>query len=199
MSVTTGIAGLASIVLVFGGQALVQVGGSEPAFDAPADRILRFLEARHVTLYATGSFVGLIAILALAWFLAGISAVLREVEGSRLRELVGRAGGLPVRRWVDLPRRAAVADLARLGGPGPGRRLPARPRLLDHVDLADPLHPVLALGHCRQHPTVPRPAGANACYSSWSSGRIQLKVRWTADCQLAYSLSRRAGSMFGIH
>jgi len=82
MSVSTGIAGLASIVLVFGSQGLVQVGGSEPPFDAPADRILRFLEARDQTLYAAGSFVGLVAILALAWFLAGVATVLREVEGS---------------------------------------------------------------------------------------------------------------------
>lgn len=81
LSVATGIAGLASIVGVFGSQALVQVGGSEPSFDASADTILKFLEARHETLYAAGSFLGLIAVLALGWFLAGVSVVLREVEG----------------------------------------------------------------------------------------------------------------------
>jgi hypothetical protein len=81
MSVATGVAGLAGLVLVFTSQALVQVGGGEPPFDASADEILRFLEARHDTLYAVGSFLGVLAVLALAWFLAGVSVMLREAEG----------------------------------------------------------------------------------------------------------------------
>jgi hypothetical protein len=81
MAVTTGVAGLAGFVLVFGSQGLIQVGGGEPPFDASADEILRFMEARHTNLYAVGSFLGLIAVLALAWFVAGVSVVLREVEG----------------------------------------------------------------------------------------------------------------------
>ena len=80
MSVATGVAGLAGMVLVFTSQALQQVGGGEPPFDASADEILRFLQARHDTLYATGSFLGVLAVLALAWFLAGVSVVLREVD-----------------------------------------------------------------------------------------------------------------------
>ncbi|MGY4765891.1 hypothetical protein ACXC9Q_03115 [Kribbella sp. CWNU-51] len=81
MSVATGVAGLTGLVLVFTSQGLQQVGGAEPPFDASADEILRFLQARHDTLYATGSFLGVLAVLALAWFVAGVSVVLREVEG----------------------------------------------------------------------------------------------------------------------
>ena len=97
MSVSTGIAGLASIALVAGSQALVQVGGGEPAFDAPADEILSFFEARNDTLYAAGSFLGLIAALALLWFFAGLSAVLRAVEGEPAwRSVVALASGIVV-------------------------------------------------------------------------------------------------------
>ena len=60
----------------------VQVGGGEPAFDAPADEILSFFEARNDTLYAAGSFLALIAALALLWFFAGFWAVSAGRRGS---------------------------------------------------------------------------------------------------------------------
>jgi hypothetical protein len=82
MSVGTGIAGLAGFVLLAASQALVQAGGGEPAFDAPGQEIVRFFETRNDTLYPIGSFLGLIAILALLWFFAGFSAVLRSAEGA---------------------------------------------------------------------------------------------------------------------
>lgn len=81
-SVAGGIAGLAGLVLVATSQALVQIGGGEPAFDAPADEILGFLEARHDPLYAIGTYLGLIAVLALACFVSVLWVVLREAEGS---------------------------------------------------------------------------------------------------------------------
>jgi hypothetical protein len=80
MFVTTGIAGLAGLVLVAVSQALVQVGGAEPEFDAPAAEIQRFLEARNETLYAIGTVLGLIAVVALGFFVAGVCTALREVE-----------------------------------------------------------------------------------------------------------------------
>jgi hypothetical protein len=64
--VTGGSAGLAGLLLVAASQALVQVGGGEPAFDASGDEILRFFEARNDTLYAIGTYLGLLAVLALA-------------------------------------------------------------------------------------------------------------------------------------
>jgi hypothetical protein len=95
MSVSTGIAGLAGFVGVAVSQALVQVGGSEPAFDAPGQEILGFFEARHENLYAAGSFVGLIAVLALLWFFAGFWAVLRSAEGAPAwRSVVALGSGL---------------------------------------------------------------------------------------------------------
>ncbi|NIK59352.1 hypothetical protein [Kribbella shirazensis] len=80
-SVTGGAAGLAGLVLVAASQALVQIGGSEPAFDASGDEILRFLEARHDTLYAIGTYLGLIAVLALGCFVSVLWVMLREAEG----------------------------------------------------------------------------------------------------------------------
>lgn len=80
MSVTGGVAGIAGLVLVAVSQGLVQVGGSEPEFDAPGDVILRFLEARDETLYPIGTFLGLIAVLALACFVSVLWVVLREIE-----------------------------------------------------------------------------------------------------------------------
>ncbi len=82
MSVTAGVAGIAGLVLVAVSQALQQVGGGEPAFDAPGDEILRFLEARHDTLYPIGAFLGLIAVMALACFLSAVWVILREAEGA---------------------------------------------------------------------------------------------------------------------
>jgi hypothetical protein len=80
MSVATGVAGIGSLVLVGVSQAMSTTGG-EPSFDAPAAEILSFFEAQNETLVAAGSFVGLLAVLAIAWFLAGVWAVLRQAEG----------------------------------------------------------------------------------------------------------------------
>ncbi|MEI8412049.1 MULTISPECIES: hypothetical protein [unclassified Kribbella] len=95
MSVGTGIAGLAGFVLVGVSQALVQAGGGEPAFDASGQEILSFFESRNDTLYPIGSFLGLLAVLALVWFFAGFWAVLRSAEGMPAwRSVVALASGL---------------------------------------------------------------------------------------------------------
>ncbi|TDD27988.1 hypothetical protein E1218_08620 [Kribbella turkmenica] len=95
MSVTTGVAGLAGFVLVAVSQALVQAGGGEPAFDAPGQEILGFFETRNDTLYPIGSFLGLIAVLALLWFFAGFWVVLRSAEGMPpWRSVVALGSGL---------------------------------------------------------------------------------------------------------
>jgi hypothetical protein len=80
LSVTTGVAGIAGLVLVMVSQLLQQVGGSEPAFDASGDEILRFFQARNDTLYAIGTFLGLIAAVSLAVFVSALWAILREIE-----------------------------------------------------------------------------------------------------------------------
>jgi hypothetical protein len=95
MSVTTGIAGLAGFALVAVSQALVQAGGGEPAFDASGEEILSFFETRNDSLYPIGSFLGLIAVLALLWFFAGFWAILRTAEGAPpWRSVVALGSGL---------------------------------------------------------------------------------------------------------
>jgi hypothetical protein len=81
MSVTAGVAGLASLVLVFGGQAFVLAGGGEPAFDAPPAEIADFVAKRDDDLYPVGSYLSVLFALAFVWFLAGLYGVLRRVEG----------------------------------------------------------------------------------------------------------------------
>jgi len=46
---TTAFAGLAATALVFGGQGLIQIGGVEPPFDAPAVDIANFFATRNET------------------------------------------------------------------------------------------------------------------------------------------------------
>jgi len=81
LSVATGAAGIGSLVLVAVSQALSSASEGEPPFDASAAKILSFLEAQHKALVAAGSFLGVLAVLAIAWFLAGVWAVLRQAEG----------------------------------------------------------------------------------------------------------------------
>lgn len=78
---STGIAGIAAVVLANGAQGFVQVGGSEPPFDASAAVIHDFFDARVPTLYAVGSYLGVLAAVVLLWFVAGMHALLRDAEG----------------------------------------------------------------------------------------------------------------------
>jgi hypothetical protein len=95
MSVATGAAGLVALVLLSVSQALSQAGEGEPAFDASADEILSFFQAQNEGLFAAGSYLGLLAVLALTWFLAGLWAVLRQAEGEPAwRSAVALASGI---------------------------------------------------------------------------------------------------------
>jgi hypothetical protein len=49
-AVTTGIAGIAAVLGLAGGQGLILVGGGEPPFDAPAAAVQRFFECRNTDL-----------------------------------------------------------------------------------------------------------------------------------------------------
>jgi hypothetical protein len=74
----TGYAGLAAFVLLFGGQAFMQtVGTAEPAFDAPAAEIQRYFETRDPTLFSIGSYLSVLGLIALLWFVCGMYAQLR--------------------------------------------------------------------------------------------------------------------------
>jgi hypothetical protein len=74
-------AGILFLVLQLAGQGLMQVGGVEPAFDAPAEEIVQFFEARDTTLFAIGTYLSLLSFVAFVWFLGGLYAALRRAEG----------------------------------------------------------------------------------------------------------------------
>jgi hypothetical protein len=80
-SLTTGIAGIAAAVGLSMGQGLMQVGGYEPPFDAPAVEIQTFFETRSSSLFAVGSYLQALSLILFLWFLAGVCALLREAEG----------------------------------------------------------------------------------------------------------------------
>jgi hypothetical protein len=75
---TTGIAGIAAVLGLAGGQGLILVGGGEPPFDAPAAAVQRFFESRNSGLFATGSYLTVVSLVIFLWFVAGVTALLRD-------------------------------------------------------------------------------------------------------------------------
>jgi len=59
----------------------MQVGGSEPAFDAPAKEVAAFFASRDRPLFAVGSYLSVLGLAAFVWFLGGLWATLTNVEG----------------------------------------------------------------------------------------------------------------------
>jgi hypothetical protein len=78
---TAAIAAFAYVVLSMASQGLIQIGGAEPALDAPAGEIVEFFEARNPQLFEAGVYLQLLAIAAFVWFLGGFWATLRRAEG----------------------------------------------------------------------------------------------------------------------
>jgi hypothetical protein len=80
-----GIAGLAAVALLLGGQGFIQAGGTaEPSFLAPAAEIQRYYQTRHTPLYSIGSYLELLGLLGLLWFVCGLYGALRADLGQRL-------------------------------------------------------------------------------------------------------------------
>jgi hypothetical protein len=74
-----GIAGWAATALLFSGVIIMSSGGApEPPMDAPAADILRYLETRPATPLAVGSYLLVLGLCALLWFVCGLSAALRR-------------------------------------------------------------------------------------------------------------------------
>jgi hypothetical protein len=91
----TASAGFAYVSLSLASQALIQVGGMEPAFDAPGAEVVTFFEARDVVLFAVGDYLQLLALVAFVWFLGGLWTLVREAEGPQpWRATVLGASGL---------------------------------------------------------------------------------------------------------
>jgi hypothetical protein len=75
------IGGIAYVALSMASQGLIQIGGAEPSFDAPAAEIVAFFEARNTQLFDIGAYLQLLALVAFLWFLGGLWAMLRQAEG----------------------------------------------------------------------------------------------------------------------
>jgi hypothetical protein len=75
------IGGIAYVALSMASQGLIQIGGAEPSFDAPASEIVAFFEARNTQLFDIGVYLQLLALVAFLWFLGGLWAMLRQAEG----------------------------------------------------------------------------------------------------------------------
>jgi hypothetical protein len=72
--------GLLFVVLQLIAQGLIQIGGSEPSFNAPAGEIISFFENRERLLFNAGGFLSAISMLLFIWFLGALWARLRRSE-----------------------------------------------------------------------------------------------------------------------
>jgi hypothetical protein len=73
--------GIVFILLQLVSQGLIQVGGSEPAFSAPAEEILSYFQNRDRLLFNAGGFLSHMSFIAFLWFLGVLWARLRRHEG----------------------------------------------------------------------------------------------------------------------
>ena len=89
--------GIVFVVLQMAAQALIQVGGAEPPFDAPADTIAAFFMARNSQLFALGDYLSTLSLIAFLWFLGSLWNTLRRAEGEPAwLSFVAAASGLMI-------------------------------------------------------------------------------------------------------
>lgn len=75
------IAAIAFPILQMVSQGLIQVGGMEPSFSAPAGEILTFFQNRDLTLFTIGGYISMLSLVAFLWFLGVLWDELRTAEG----------------------------------------------------------------------------------------------------------------------
>jgi hypothetical protein len=73
--------GIAFVLLQVAAQALIQVGGAEPPFDAPAEATVAFFATRDAGLFAAGDYLSALSLVPFVWFLGRLWAALRRGEG----------------------------------------------------------------------------------------------------------------------
>ena len=73
--------GIVFVVMQMASQALIQVGGGEPPFDAPASTIVAFFMARNGQLFALGDYLSTLSLIPFLWFLGRLWGALRQAEG----------------------------------------------------------------------------------------------------------------------
>jgi hypothetical protein len=89
--------GVVFVVLQMAAQALIQAGGAEPPFDAPAPAIVAFFMAKDSRLFALGEYLSTLSLIAFLWFLGSLWATLRRAEGEPAwLSLVALASGLMI-------------------------------------------------------------------------------------------------------
>ncbi len=74
-------AGIAYPILQLLAQGLIQVGGAEPPFGAPAPQILEFFQNRNPSLFAVGGYLSALSLVVFLWFLGALWSELRAAEG----------------------------------------------------------------------------------------------------------------------
>jgi hypothetical protein len=60
------------VVLQMASQALIQAGGTEPPFGAPAEAIVAFFMAKDGQLFALGEYLSTISLIVFLWFLGSL-------------------------------------------------------------------------------------------------------------------------------
>ena len=89
--------GIVFVVLQMAAQALIQVGGAEPPFDATAETIVAFFMARNSQLFALGEYLSALSLIAFLWFLGSLWSALRRAEGELAwLSFVAAASGLMI-------------------------------------------------------------------------------------------------------
>jgi hypothetical protein len=100
------LAAIAYPLLQMASQGLIQVGGMEPSFTAPAAEIVAFFQNRDSALAAIGGYLSVLSLVAFLWFLGGLWEELRVVEeGNGGLSIIAVGSGL-----------LAAAALSRPGG-----------------------------------------------------------------------------------
>ena len=75
------LAAFAYPVLQMVAQSLIQVGGVEPSFEAPASEIMTFFQNRDPALSMIGGYLSTLSLIAFLWFAGALWDELRGVEG----------------------------------------------------------------------------------------------------------------------
>jgi hypothetical protein len=73
--------GIVFVAMQMASQALIQVGGAEPPFDASAQTIVAFFMARDNQLFVLGEYLSALSLIPFLWFLGSLWSVLRRGEG----------------------------------------------------------------------------------------------------------------------
>jgi hypothetical protein len=89
--------GIVFVALQMASQALIQVGGAEPPFNATEATIVAFFLARNTRLFAVGEYLSTLSLIPFLWFLGSLWSTLRRAEGEPTwLSFVAAASGLMV-------------------------------------------------------------------------------------------------------